>query len=1334
MDGLPAELGRRHDVGKLLGYLNFSDGRPDPRFRRGLADAFGTLLEHHDATPWLTLGRWFLASCDDLATGGSAAFKDTTQARAIIAATFEQLPQVYREHHVDLLAHQTDEFLFTPFFLARCCEAALAARSADSSLSDDELATQAMGMLNDFVGYRPIAVLETRAQTDYYAHEKVCPVPVSLAGAGVAPGPYADLLRPALELLNGTDAAVCEEACFDLAKMDEVAIDPRAADHFHPINKRPNVLFGEWDPHRIDGRGFYRRFILKQPTLDALLRWARGGSDSGPLDHERLFESAAVLAGTILMGAGVSGSGPTYYDSTVTLSMLVQKIARYRDTFYRQLLDKLPGAHGERLRNEAAKLKQPFAAVRQSLNQSIAAERALHLQERRLALLFAAMGYPEAARMRAAKIAAPSMRFSCEIRIRQTDADFAAKAGHSETARSLLNEAEELLHRGIDCGALIDPWNILGYQGLFPIFPGREDTVRDPRAEELIYTLGRQFDRYAHALSAAATTGDDKLPKRLRKGMHKLADWWDRFATSTVNDLPRVVGGERATAAEHVSKALALWKQSATSARDVKFWQGHREGFKTPAAFAQVIEALLEAGDYKASLALIITWLSEASPELPLQDPAASFLRLAERWMSELTTSTTLPADEKPVLMRRFFELLEANADDRWHVPSLANLSTSRRPRNDDDEIDDEEDDDDTFSSAYDGMSYKDSADDGTEGSLADGDGPLPGEFALENDSEAFEDRLRFLMAVARLWCQAARSDLWPAAQAGTLGEWLTTAAGNHADLHRFINDLSRVEVPSPTSGVEGVMEFDRRRSLKGHLLDLAVHVAVMTGAAARRLAAALSRTAELTTDESLDMSEGLPGNSGTLAVEEDPELDHPLWEEVSVRLERAIGLGDTAQVRTLLAAFVPSFRHEPLLVHPPAEGGEPEAALRAQAALQLLEMLLTALPRLGCLRETFQLTKLARQMERNDPPEGRRISSFDQLFRIAVSGVVESVVVSSQKWPAKAPAAAALKQIADAFHRMWLDHSQSLRLSALETVLDDADWNELKKFIKTWGGDLFTVRFLTLSNIRGILGQGVTAWLDHQSDPDTINASETQPKLVDAWGEGDVDRGVTARLLEIVLQALVEHYDEYRDYNTTTTQSDYGDNIYILLDYLRLKAQYDRIAWRLRPMVLAHEVLCRRGRDEQAAEWREFISSKTATLADEILAKLSAKEAEHGLRLRTIRDRLEERFLAPLKIDQAAARVALAATAAKQHTGDTPRESDPAFVALLETITPLAATPLGVGLDVPAWLRRLEEELRKTRLGTDDDDAVKLALNFQPLTWAEVKKQLADWDKPIGD
>ena len=117
--------------------------------------------------------------------------------------------------------------------------------------------------------------------------------------------------------------------------LDELSFDPRAHDHFHPVNKRPNVLFGEWDPHTIDGRGFYRRFVLRQMTLDTLLTWVSPqGEPAGAAGYsdpaERLFEAAAVLAGTILMGAGVSGSGPAFHDSTVTLSKLPSSSLSYR--------------------------------------------------------------------------------------------------------------------------------------------------------------------------------------------------------------------------------------------------------------------------------------------------------------------------------------------------------------------------------------------------------------------------------------------------------------------------------------------------------------------------------------------------------------------------------------------------------------------------------------------------------------------------------------------------------------------------------------------------------------------------------------------------------------------------------------------------------------------------------------------------------------------------------------------------------------------------------------------------------------------------------------------
>lgn len=1320
MDGIFHELSRRTDPAKLLGYLNFSDGRPDPRFQKGFADAGAHLLEGGNPAPWRALAAWLAHELDALVAGGSAAFRDPTQARAVLDAALVRLPAAYRAHHSDQLAHQPDAALFGPLFLARCCEAVL--KQGAPWDRPDRLVSEALNFLNDYVGYRPIAILETRPNTEYYAHEKVRPVPLALAGAGVGPGTYADIVRPALKLLEETEPALLEEASFDPKRLDELAFDPRAHDHFHPVNKRPNVLFGEWDPHTIDNAGHFRRFVLRQMTLDTLLTWvtpgahglAFGGAD-GAEKGERLFEAAAVLAGTILMGAGVSGAGPNFHDSTVTLSKLVPRIARYRDAFYQRLLKQLPGAHGERLRAEAEKRKQPFAGVRQFLNQAISTQRATHLQDRRLAQFYAAMGYPAAAREQSRRIDAPAVRLGTEIRIRQTEAGFAADHNRPGAAVPLLEEVEDLLKRGINCGALIDPWNILGYQGLFPIFPGREDTVRDPRAEELINIAGRQLDLYARASAAAALADDGATRKRLVARTRDFAAWWDRFATSTVNDMPRIVGGERADAAEHVASALAEWARAGggrpkqeqggqPGTNDVAFWRQHREGFTSPAAFAQVLEPLLERQEWRAALGLLMTWLSE-SDTVPLDEPGASFEALVERWLRGVLASA--PVADRAPLLKRFFELLDANAREDWSAPH--EWLEQRPPRGDDDDADD------TFGSAYEDMVYKDSTDDGVDSSVA-GDPPEPvGEFALEAQADAIEARLGFLHAAAKLWRRAARPDIWPPndpTRDATLGAWLATARRANESFALFLDRLTEVAVPDPSGGHEGMIEFDRRRAIKGHLLDLGVAACVDVRRAALALAAVRATGPELPSGTPLEGA-----------------AQPPAWEGLLVRIERALGRGDAAGVRAMLPGFVAHFRREPLLYCPPSDGGKPREVLAAQTALNVLEDLVTRLPRLGLLRETFQLTKIARQMEWNNPPEGRRVSSFDQLFRTALTGVVETLLAAAATWGEDAtgeegPLADALFKIATEFQNLWHQHSQSLRLSVLETVADDDDWEPVKGFVTKYGSDLFTVPFLGLSNMRGILARGVSAWLDHESE--SHDGGAKRPKLVADWQAKALDRPRTARSAEVVLQALIEHYDEYRDYNTTTTQSDYGENIHILLDMLRLKVRYDRFAWRMKPLALAHEALCQRGYEALAGRWRTFIAEKTVELADELLKELNERETRYGVKIRTVRDRLEERFTRPLEIDRAAAQVAAAAEAARAGLA----EDGPAFARLRTALEPLEAIVSGVGLDVPVWVRRLEDALRQAR----DRTAEPPPAPPPDLTFDDLEKQMEEWDKGLGE
>ena len=74
------------------------------------------------------------------------------------------------------------------------------------------------------------------------------------------------------------------------------------------------------------------------------------------------------------------------------------------------------------------------------------------------------------------------------------------------------------------------------------------------------------------------------------------------------------------------------------------------------------------------------------------------------------------------------------------------------------------------------------------------------------------------------------------------------------------------------------------------------------------------------------------------------------------------------------------------------------------------------------------------------------------------------------------------------------------------------------------------------------------------------------------------ITRAMAAEHLQTIAEVIVENYSEYKDYNSTTTQSDHGELLYTLIDCLRLKASYERVCWNIRPIVQAHEVLMRHG------------------------------------------------------------------------------------------------------------------------------------------------------------
>jgi hypothetical protein len=264
----------------------------------------------------------------------------------------------------------------------------------------------------------------------------------------------------------------------------------------------------------------------------------------------------------------------------------------------------------------------------------------------------------------------------------------------------------------------------------------------------------------------------------------------------------------------------------------------------------------------------------------------------------------------------------------------------------------------------------------------------------------------------------------------------------------------------------------------------------------------------------------------------------------------------------------------------------------------------------------------------------------------------------------------------------------------------------------------LFTQRFLNMGNLRAILHQGIEAWLNQLADDPESHDEHLLVRDLDH----KLTRADAIRHLSVVIEAVVENYTEYRDYNTTTTQSDRGELIYMLLDFLRLRVQYDRVAWHLRPVLLAHEILVRRGRTDAAELWRRSLADRTSEVADTLERRGAELRKRYGVRLPTISDRLAERFVRPLAIDRARALV--------QPAIDEVRQNQPpvSFQMLQEETEELAQEPTGVGLDVPAWIQELEEEVEDARWGTahpGQSEESRFPLPQSPLSLAEVQRQL---------
>ncbi len=524
---------------QVVGYLNFSEGAHD----LGVLSALNRLYGRSSGgkpmagmAPWQTIRDWLRLAVDRL-EGTTPAFNDLSRAKHVIDLLWSELLPSYLDFHRDLLFHQPPERLLNGFFLGRCAEALLANGGGNSSNPD--VIRNTIVRLNDFVGYRPVAVLEGR-RLEPYPHEWVRPLPLYVAGAGVAEGPYHELIDRMLQVLRATAPDLLRAAHMDPEVITELALDPRAYDFEHPVAHRPNHQFGQWDPHLIDGQGRYRRFVLQQVTTDALLEWVT--HDLSVPRQDALWEASVVLCGTTLMASGLCGWGPNAHPSTVTLGSLLGTIAAYRDDFYQRALAALPdGPMADRLRDEAHQLRQPFGGARQHLNAAIAAKRADQLQRVHLARLYARMGYPEPARQQADYVAAPSARMICRIDCALTHGKRAIRQKKLNEAAAVPEHVEDLIQRGIQCGALVDPWNILGFAGNFSRFPSPDAAIHDHRVDDLVVLIERTLGYIAQVWSEAAARDDGMCIPRWNDALKNWPSGGDNLRRTRSNNWGRSI-------------------------------------------------------------------------------------------------------------------------------------------------------------------------------------------------------------------------------------------------------------------------------------------------------------------------------------------------------------------------------------------------------------------------------------------------------------------------------------------------------------------------------------------------------------------------------------------------------------------------------------------------------------------------------------------------------------------------------------------------------------------------------------------------------------------------
>ena len=600
--------------------------------------------------------------------------------------------------------------------------------------------------------------------------------------------------------------------------------------------------------------------------------------------------------------------------------------------------------------------------------------------------------------------------------------------------------------------------------------------------------------------SEAAAVDNRETCDAIRKEFSNIVEWWRKFAPHEVMAVDAVDPEEIFSAAELVAEALNLWHQGGASTGDIEFWKLHAELFDAPKAYHLVIEALMDREDYQTSSALLVHWLSQAD-YVRLQHSDSSFHNLIWRWITEqkqlLATADFETRNEIWNRIRKFYDFIEANSEAYGQVPDFEIGRQFRIPLEDEtelyEELDGLEDDssDELFDAAYEGVTYRDTTDDGHEGAVFGDDDPTDDE--LEAEVDRLFDRIEYLATIANFWRIAATFPL-PTAHGGELDDAAVRQLGNRRDIlsswievandHRqklkaLLHSVYNYKIPSSGVDQESLMQYDKQRLYKDSLLERIVATSVESERAVDMLAAGI-----VAIDHLVD---------GHLLVNVPEQAEDKLQR---VSLLAAILLSDIQLVKERFSAFNEYLSTQPLLHVPLSRGGTPEDLVHTRVLRDEVIDLAESLPILGMFVEARELVFTALATERTQQTLAGAVSEFDDLFKVTYTSMVKCLIQSTKLFQHRLEAAGeiesdeaqeeaeavlfdCLEMVTNSMLIAWLKHSDTLRLSMVEKLNDEGNWNQLVDFIQRYGDGLFTQNFLFKPNARAILHQGVEVWLE---------------------------------------------------------------------------------------------------------------------------------------------------------------------------------------------------------------------------------------------------------------